>query len=63
MAAAHPICRSPRGYLVLFEASNAAGSMAETVQAHCLDQPRLSAERLTPDGTAGLRPALDAVWA
>jgi hypothetical protein len=45
MAAAHPTCRR---YLVLFEASNAAGSMAETVQAHCLDQPRLSAERINP---------------
>ena len=51
--ACHRCCRSPRGYLGLLAVSNAAGSIAETVEAHSLDRRRLSAERLTPTARQG----------
>ncbi len=54
VAAAHPktclpplLPEPPRGRLILLAAGKAAGSMAETAEAHYLDRLRIAAERLS----------------
>ena len=66
VSAAHPttclpplLPALPSGRLILLAAGKAAGSMAETAEAHYLDQMRIGAERLTGVAVTRQRAFLD----